>query len=83
MISTIDKLSKKDKELLAELYTSVFYAPLKRLLETERQAIGGDLLVTDPTNTAVLANLQGQASKCKGLVQELKRNHKKISKDEG
>ncbi len=81
MISTIDKMSQNDKELLAGLYTSSYYVPLKKLLEVERSNTATKLLDVPPDDVVTIARHQGGAYMLKQLNLMLRDNSKKISKD--
>ena len=76
MKSTVDLLSTKERELLARLYESELYAPLKKLLELERNNIASKLLEIPSDDVINISKQQGRAANCKELNLTLKDNFK-------
>ncbi len=81
MVSTIEKLSEKEKELLASLFGGQSYAALKKLLETERVNTATKLLDVAADDVVSIARHQGRADFAKQLHITLKKNHQRMSKE--
>jgi hypothetical protein len=80
MRSSLDKLTAKEKELLADFYKSSTYEALKKLIELEREELAKDAILAWQNDPKFIAYLAGGADKLKGLCVLLKDNNKKSKK---
>ena len=77
MKSSFDYLTKADKELLAELFSTDYYKALKKLFDVDRTEIGKDLLDIPADQVKLIARLQGRAEALKEIPLALENLHKK------
>jgi len=75
--STLEELTKNERDALARLYETDSYKALVKLIQLERLEIAKDHL--DQSDILMVRYLSGQASGLKKLILTLKDNHQKIN----
>jgi hypothetical protein len=79
MKSTLEKLSKADKQALAHFYDTDSYKALRRLVDLERIELAKDHV--DQTDMMLVRYLSGQIQGLKKLILTLKTNYQNLNKD--
>jgi hypothetical protein len=74
MKSTLEQLSKNERDALARFYETDGYKALKRLIEIERLEIAKDHV--DVSDIMMIRYLSGQAQSLKKLINTLTENYK-------
>lgn len=78
--STLEQLTKNERDALARLYSTDGYKALVKLIQAERLEIAKDHL--DQSDILMIRYLSGQASGLKKLVLTLRDNYQKSNKED-